>query len=36
VEFYSEFVDLWEGADAELQPLVEDVRGRIARLISER
>jgi tetratricopeptide (TPR) repeat protein len=36
VEYYNEFVDLWEDADAELQPLVEDVRGRIARLIGER
>jgi tetratricopeptide (TPR) repeat protein len=36
VEYYNEFVDLWAGADAELQPLVEDVRGRIARLIGER
>jgi tetratricopeptide (TPR) repeat protein len=36
VEYYNEFVDLWEDADAELQLLVEDVRGRIAKLISER
>lgn len=35
VEFYSQFVELWTDADAELQPLVEDVRGRIARLMEE-
>ena len=35
VEYYSGFVDLWQGADEELQPVVRDVRGRIARLIGE-
>ncbi len=35
VEYYKEFVDLWADADAELQPLVEEVRGRIARLVGE-
>jgi hypothetical protein len=34
-EYYSEFVDLWEDADPELQPQVEDVRERIARLVGE-
>ena len=36
VRYYGDFVDLWEGADAELQPRVDDVRGRIARLVGER
>jgi tetratricopeptide (TPR) repeat protein len=35
VEYYDRFVDLWEEADPELQPQVEDVRQRIARLIAE-
>ena len=34
-EYYSQFVDLWEEADPELQPLVEDVRSRMARLVGE-
>ena len=34
-EYYSRFVDLWAEADAGLQPLVTDVRGRIARLVGE-
>ncbi len=29
---YGAFVGLWEGADSEYQPLVEDVKGRMARL----
>jgi tetratricopeptide (TPR) repeat protein len=36
IEYYNELVELWANADPELQPVVEDVRGRIARLISER
>jgi tetratricopeptide (TPR) repeat protein len=33
---YAEFVDLWKGADPELQPAVKDVQSRLARLrISE-
>lgn len=28
--------DLWENADPDLQPIVEDVRERIARLVGER
>jgi tetratricopeptide (TPR) repeat protein len=32
IQRYSEFVDLWKDADPDLQPLVKDVRARIARL----
>ncbi len=35
VEYYNSFVELWSGADSELQPIVEDVRARIARLVGE-
>jgi tetratricopeptide (TPR) repeat protein len=35
VEHYNEFVDLWQDADPALQPHVEDVRQRIARLMGE-
>ncbi len=35
-DYYGRFVELWSDADAELQPVVEDVRGRIARLVGER
>jgi tetratricopeptide (TPR) repeat protein len=35
VHWYNEFVELWKDADPELQPQVEDVRGRIARLTGE-
>ncbi len=34
-EYYSQFVKLWVEADPELQPVVEDVRARIARLVGE-
>jgi tetratricopeptide (TPR) repeat protein len=36
VEYYNRFVELWSGADPELQPIVADIRGRIARLVGER
>ena len=36
VEYYGRFVDLWEEADADLQPIVGDIRGRVARLVGER
>ena len=36
VEYYNKFVEIWNGADAELQPQVKDVRDRIARLVGER
>jgi eukaryotic-like serine/threonine-protein kinase len=32
VEHYQKFIDLWKGADAELQPQVAGVRARVARL----
>ena len=32
LEHYGHFVVLWKDADPELQPLVNDVRGRMARL----
>jgi tetratricopeptide (TPR) repeat protein len=35
IEHYNRFVDLWMGADAELQPQVDEVRQRIARLVGE-
>jgi tetratricopeptide (TPR) repeat protein len=31
-EYYQRFVDLWADADLEFQPLVREIRGRIARL----
>src|SRR5882762_9777393 len=31
LDYYGRFVDLWKDADPELQPVVRDVRGRIAR-----
>ena len=34
-EYYSRFVDLWAEADPGLQPIVEDVRGRLVRLVGE-
>lgn len=35
VEYYDRFARLWKDADPELQPLVEDARTRIARLMKE-
>jgi tetratricopeptide (TPR) repeat protein len=36
IDAYAHFVDLWKTADPELQPVVKDVRARIARLSAER
>ena len=36
VEYYNRFVELWRDADEELQPVVEDVKSRIAKLVGER
>lgn len=36
VEYYDRFVNLWADADPELQPVVKDVRARIADLVGER
>ena len=35
IEYYNKFVDLWQDADEELQPIVRDIRNRIARLAGE-
>ena len=35
LDHYGRFADLWRDADPELQPVVMDVRGRIARLAGE-
>jgi tetratricopeptide (TPR) repeat protein len=35
LDYYGRFVDLWKEGDPELQPVVKDVRARIARLASE-
>ena len=32
---YDRFLELWEDADPEFQPLVDDVRSRMARLAGE-
>lgn len=36
LEYYGKFVDLWQDADPELQPLARDVRRRMARLAGEK
>jgi tetratricopeptide (TPR) repeat protein len=35
VDYYGRLVELWAGADAEFQPVVQDVQERIARLVGE-
>jgi tetratricopeptide (TPR) repeat protein len=35
LEYYGRFVELWQDADPDLQPLVRDVRQRMARLAGE-
>jgi tetratricopeptide (TPR) repeat protein/tRNA A-37 threonylcarbamoyl transferase component Bud32 len=34
-QYYGKFVELWKGADPELQPGVKEIRGRLARLAQE-
>ncbi len=34
-DYYGRFVDLWKDADPELQPVVRDVKQRLARLVAE-
>jgi len=34
-EYYGRFIDLWKNADAELQPIVREIRGRLTRLAQE-
>lgn len=36
VEYYDRLIELWRDADPELQPIVEQVRGRVAALVGER
>ena len=35
LDYYAQFVDLWRDADPELQPVVEEVRLRMAQLSGE-
>ena len=35
IDYYNRFTDLWQNADVELQPQVDDVRRRIERLAAE-
>jgi tetratricopeptide (TPR) repeat protein len=35
INYYNKFVDLWKDGDPELQPQVEDVIQRLARLVGE-
>jgi tetratricopeptide (TPR) repeat protein len=35
-EFYGKFIELWKDADPELQPMVQEVKPRMARLAGER
>jgi tetratricopeptide (TPR) repeat protein len=35
IDYYDRFVNLWQDADAELQPQVDDVRQRLARMAAE-
>ena len=36
LDYYGRFVDLWKGADFELQSVVTEVKNRMARLAGER
>jgi hypothetical protein len=33
VRYYNRFIELWQSADPELQPLVDEVRSRLADLV---
>jgi tetratricopeptide (TPR) repeat protein len=35
IEYYGKFVELWKDADAELQPVVQDVKQRMSKLAGE-
>ncbi len=35
IDYYNKFIDLWQDADPELQPQVEEVKQRLARLVGE-
>ena len=35
LEYYARLLDLWGNADPDLQPVVKDVRARVARLTAE-
>jgi tetratricopeptide (TPR) repeat protein/tRNA A-37 threonylcarbamoyl transferase component Bud32 len=35
IEYYNRFVNLWQNADADLQPQVQEIRERLASLVSE-
>ena len=35
IDYYDRFVELWNEADPELEPIVSDIRSRIARLVGE-
>jgi tetratricopeptide (TPR) repeat protein len=35
-EYYNQFLDLWQAADTDLQPVVREVRGRLAGLGTDR
>jgi tetratricopeptide (TPR) repeat protein len=36
LDYYGKFVELWKGADAELQPQVKEVKDRMAKLAGEK
>ncbi len=35
IDYYDRLVELWNDSDPELQPIVSDLRARIARLVGE-
>jgi hypothetical protein len=35
IDSYGKFIDLWKQADAELQPQVREIKGRLAKLVGE-